>query len=641
MIKFAFFLFFVQASSESAECQAEWQKVLASQNPATSAGEDYQRMAFYSGFTINNLGNFDSCNKISIARYVVLTYQRPLPIVQTLCGPIVCTKEDYVNSTFEFIVGVPIEVEFPHKYQEDYYTHYSASAVLMLIFVFSVVGISVVATIIDYLSAGENNDLVWLNILSCFSLIRNVKTLFTRRSQEKLGKADNLDVLDAARVMSAGWIVYVHTVIISLYDGIVSNYDTVLDEFTHPHFTAIITGTYATDSFFWISAFLMTFFFLRHLEKTDSFSILALIQHFLHRFLRLSPTNYFIYLFFMSMQRYIGNGPMFYRVAEKSEQDECKDHFYANALYLNNIIPDNKGNTCFTPTNTLALDMQFFIFFSLVVVVYSKLSKVFGWILIALACICGVVTSGVIAAHYDLQVGIFNMTEQYSTRYFNKPYTRISPYALGVGSGIIFYSYRQLQNSGFVYDSFANTIANSMNNVYIRYTTFFLGLALINTFIWAQYDVYAHPGPYYKYDEWTDSGNAAFIAFERFGFGLGVTCILGPLLLGHLTWVVAFMTFIPWSFFSRLSIHIYLIHTPLHFLFYLSQKTVYEFNIFNMIFYGIDIFLLSCLCGLPILLLIEYPMLNFDKIINPRSVLPEEYQKLASEDSEKDRSKDN
>jgi hypothetical protein len=560
MFGFLLFFLFVQTESESVECQAEWQKILASQNPSTSLDENYQKMYAYSGFQLNSLGNYDSCNKISIARYVVLTYNILYPlIVQTFCGPIVCTKDDYLTSTLPFIQGTPIEVHFPHKYQEDYYSSYSASAILMLIFMFILIGITVIATIADYFSTGDRSDSMLYKSLLAFSLIKNVKVLLMQRSQQKLGKTDTLDILNAARVMSTGWIVLFHSFMIQVFITANSNYDSIFDEYGDSNNIIPLTAPYAVDTFFWIGGLLMAFFYIAEVERAANYSILDVLKHYMHRYFRISPAIFFAILFFWSLEKYLGNGPLFYNAAEKSMLLDCDKYMYTNILYLNNIIPDNKGNLCMIHTWSMAIDTQYFVFFTLVLLVYIKVSKLLGWLLIAASCCCGIVTSGIMAAKYDLLVGLpIAHSLEYYWYYYTKPYTRLAPYALGVAAGIILYSFRQ-QQQGKVYDRFANSIANAFNNAYFRYGMFFLGLCLINTFMFAQLDVYKHPGPDYEFEEWNEAQSSSFIAFERFGFGLGVMLVLMPLLLGHFSWIIEFMAYGPWSVFARISFCVYVI----------------------------------------------------------------------------------
>jgi peptidoglycan/LPS O-acetylase OafA/YrhL len=411
-----------------------------------------------------------------------------------------------------------------------------------------------------------------------------------------------------------------------------SNFESIFDKFGDSSYIISLTGPYAVDTFFWISGFFMAFFYISEVERASNYSTLDVLTHYLHRYLRLTPANFFALLFFWSMEKYLGNGPLFSHVAEKTQMIDCDKYMYSNILYLNNIIPDNKGNYCMLHTWSMGVDMQCFIFFTLVLLLYLKVSKLLGWLLIAASCCCGIVTSGIIAAKYDLLTGLpLAFKQEYVWYYYTKPYCRMAPYALGVGAGIILYSFRQ-QQQGKVFDRFANAIANAFDNVYFRCGMFFLGLCLINTFIFAQLDVYAHPGPDYEYQEWNEAQNSAFIAFEHFGFGLGVMLILMPMLLGHFRWIIAIMSYGPWNFFARISFCSYLVHASIINLAYLSEKTADEFNIFNTIRYVVFFFIFSNFCALPLVLVVELPIMNLEKLLIRPPQKFVEYMPLIQED---------
>ena len=46
----------------------------------------------------------------------------------------------------------------------------------------------------------------------------------------------------------------------------------------------------------------------------------------------------------MTLTRYIGSGPRWYH--PEDFMPECDDYWYTYAIFLNNFIPDNKGNFC-------------------------------------------------------------------------------------------------------------------------------------------------------------------------------------------------------------------------------------------------------------------------------------------------------
>mmetsp|Transcript_9249 Transcript_9249/g.9231 ORF Transcript_9249/g.9231 Transcript_9249/m.9231 type:complete len:157 (+) Transcript_9249:1244-1714(+) len=153
--------------------------------------------------------------------------------------------------------------------------------------------------------------------------------------------------------------------------------------------------------------------------------------------------------------------------------------------------------------------------------------------------ILSILSSGLIAHHFNLNaVPIAAESGQNGYWYYYvKPYCRIGPYGLGIISGLILYSYRKFQDNQITYDSTAIWVAKKFENIYFRYIACFIGLALININIFVLYDTFKHPGKGLTYPHWTDSENVAFIAFNKVTFGLGITLVLLPALLGHFNWI--------------------------------------------------------------------------------------------------------
>jgi peptidoglycan/LPS O-acetylase OafA/YrhL len=630
-------LFILQSHSASIECKSELDQMIAITNHSLVGNEHYQKMVQYSGITVNNLGNFDSCNEIDSARYVLFVHKNRNPrILQTLCGPISCSEEDYRALELPFLIHDPAHIVFPSKYQEDAYSTYTTSAILMIIFMFEVVGIAIIATICEYSLPEKQNYSTWYEILLCFSLIRNGKVLFLQRSKEKFGETNTFDVLDGARVMSIGWIILFHSLLVESKSNVLVNYDTIKDRMSGLDYILVITGSYAVDTFLWISGFLMTYFLLSEIEKTENYSYKNLFKLYLQRYARITPSLMVVILFFMSMEKYIGNGPLFYNISENQAMKECDDYLYTMPLYLNNFIPENKGNQCLSQAWYLAIDMQYFLAFSVVVLIYSKLNKALGWAILLFICCGGVISSGIVASSNDLKAGklIDLNKDEYNWYYYKKPYTRSPPYALAVASGFMLYSYRRFNDKKEIYDRFALAILKTLENRYTRVIAFALGVALINILIFFQYDLYSNPGANYEYEEWTKTENYTFIALERIGFGLGVTFILLPLLLGYFSGIVAFMACPVWSFFSRISYNVFLIHYPLMYLVFYSSKAVSELNIFNTIRNTAYFFVLSCVCALPIALLIEFPINNVLKLAFRESVQKPEYTLLKNHEDD-------
>lgn len=57
-------------------------------------------MARYSGRRLNDLGDFDSCNDLEEARYLLIHHERFLNIMLGLCVPASCGVEDLEELMF-------------------------------------------------------------------------------------------------------------------------------------------------------------------------------------------------------------------------------------------------------------------------------------------------------------------------------------------------------------------------------------------------------------------------------------------------------------------------------------------------------------------------------------------------------------
>ena len=138
-----------------------------------------------------------------------------------------------------------------------------------------------------------------------------------------------------------------------------------------------------------------------------------------------------------------------------------------------------------------------------------------------------------------------------------------------------------------------------------------------------------------------------FIAFERFIFGLGISLIFLPLLLGHFSIVSDFLSIYPFSVLSRLSFAMYLLNYNVIRMYLLSQKDMLAYNSYNTVRDSIFIFILCMIVAIPLTLIIEMPSINLEKLLcNTRIVKKkkdslkskEEYSLLLNQEKEQNKS---
>ena len=620
---FFLLLLVLEVLGDSSNCLLEWEYILSSStNPLLP--EYYSKMYIYSGFTINNLGNFESCNKIAEAKYVVKVYNKSPPLLLALCGPKVCTESDYLQLSLPTIpppLQSPYTVVFPTEYQESAYSNYTPGAIFMLILISALTALSIFASIADYFLSQNSKEILAIKAVLCFSITSNVQKLLTSRTQERLGKTDTLEILNAVRVMSIGWVVLGHTCINYIFIAATSNYDTLMDILTQPSYIVVYGAFYAVDTFFWLSGLLMAYLFIIEVNKKNKFTPGNLGLFYLHRYLRITPVFMFCLLFVWTMQVHLGSGPLWFDI--ESLIGDCEEYWFASLIYLNNFIANWESSSCLAVSWYLANDMQLFIISPIIILLYTKVSRLTGWVLILILCCINVISAGVIAWHYNLNPVLFALSNgnNYFDQYYSKPYNRVGPYVLGMACGFIIYSHRKYQDTKETYDCFALFIARLQEVWYVRVVSFVLGLGLINILIYSQLSTIQYPGDYNQYDSWSKNQNYAFIAFERPVYGLGLSLMILPMLLGHFKCISRVLSLYLWSVLARFAFVVYLIHFPIMQIIIKSQQNVMMVNDYNTIRDTCYFFIVSVVCAMPIVLLIEMPVGNLERLIFRRSGL--------------------
>ena len=606
------------AHGDQSECEAIWKKIYNSKYEPNDSSV-YSKMYQASGLTLNKIGDFESCNRIDHAKYVLIYCSDRPKYALTFCGPDVCTLKYYKKFTSVLnSYGCHPKISFPKENQERY-NEYTTGAIIMITITTIIICIVIFSTIVDIHSNENDRRSKSLKILLCFSLKVNGKVLLSA-SRERNGKKDPLEVLNAVRVMSLGWVLLGHVCLVIVKKTIISNYSEVMDVLISFEYTFVFALYYAVNTFFWLSGFLMCFLLLSSLDKKQKMSLKEFCLIYVHRYLRLTPLAMFLLFFLWTLVPYLGNGPLW--TGGGGMIGDCDEFWYTNLMYLNNMMPKFKGNKCIGVSWYLAADMQYCWIFPIVIVLYTQFRKEMGWICIGFLCIIGIIGSGFAEYIYRFSPSHLSSTE---SKLFDYQYTKlqshIGPYSLGVACGFIIYSYRKHQDTKIIYDKYALYIAKTQENKCIRIYTFIAGLVLLNIIFFATYDLHHYPGEDMSYNHWSFIGNLFYVAFENIIFTLGVTLVLLPLLLGHFQPIINFMSLYFWNVLAKLSYGGYLVNYYIIRITFESQKSALILsnveNFKNIIYF----FIFSIFLALPLFLCIESPATNLEKLLFERNTL--------------------
>lgn len=204
-------------------------------------------------------------------------------------------------------------------------------------------------------------------------------------------------------------------------------------------FSLVISAELAVDIFFWLSAFLSSYYLLIKMNDNDG-NIGSYLKIYFARIARLWPLYCFALLFFWKfLVLFGGDGPMFYMYETASE---CGKYWMWHLLFINNLIPWTAKDTCMNWTWYLANDMQFFLIIPLLVTLYYRKRQVFSILMAGIAFISVVIQMCVILAN-SLSVSYFTYKDEYWSIYYVKPYARIPGCLIGVLCGCTYYSFRR------------------------------------------------------------------------------------------------------------------------------------------------------------------------------------------------------
>ncbi|CAI5452121.1 unnamed protein product [Caenorhabditis angaria] len=248
----------------------------------------------------------------------------------------------------------------------------------------SIVILCIIAGFVDYFHArkfakseykriDDNSSTLWKMFMS-FSLYRNVKNIFRIKNCNRSGQVTSLNCI---RTISTVWVIFGHCSAIMV---LVCTNPMDLIDYTKTYIGLFMANAYyAVDTFFFISAFLLTFLWFKELKKRRAavMSPMGWIMFYVHRILRLTPVYYItIFFFTFVFTRLLRDAPVY--MSPAVQDDTCERNFWLNLLYIDNII-DSK-HICYVISWYLATDIQIYCLTPLLLLPFALGGKIAGLI---------------------------------------------------------------------------------------------------------------------------------------------------------------------------------------------------------------------------------------------------------------------
>ncbi|XP_071103106.1 O-acyltransferase like protein-like isoform X1 [Haliotis cracherodii] len=441
----------------------------------------------------------------------------------------------------------------------------------------------------DPLKAGSRKiGGVITDTLLCFSFPNNVASVLGE------GNTNILFCLNGVRFLSISWIVMGNSIsFIHKAPDTVENSVTGVEFAQSLWFQAIINCTFAADTFFILSGTLLSYNFLRGINKKtaagEKFKVTPklIILFYLHRIVRIWPCYLVVVMIFTNILPYMGQGPRWKYVSSTISQ--CKDHWWANVFFFSNFYKADE--MCMSWTYYLVNDFQFYLI-SPVILIPLVRSPRLGFTLIGFLVATQVVSVGIL--NNKINGNMLRMDSGYFSDVYAKPYCRVGVFAIGMMLGYI------LNKVG--------------RRVYLRKLLLLLGwLTSMCTMTFVVYVTYLENRV--GGSRWTAPQTALYEALARPAWGLAVSWVIFSCSIGQGGYIGKFLS---WNFFlplCRITFGIYLIH-PLVIVVVLgaTRNLVFLSPLELWLFY-VSILVTATALALVLMSCVEQPFVRLEKLI--------------------------
>ncbi|XP_041372351.1 O-acyltransferase like protein-like [Gigantopelta aegis] len=419
-------------------------------------------------------------------------------------------------------------------------------------------------------------------VFLCFAIQRNLERILGE------GNPNYLFCLNGVRVLSITWIVLGNTVSFLYREpNVVANVVEVPEAAQRFVFQFVINATFAADTFFILSGTLLAYNWMKQEEKKNKFTVKQLLMMYFHRFVRIAPCYYVLIMTYTNLLPYFGEGPGWKYTSDSIRQ--CKDHWWANALFISNFY--KADDMCMTWTYYLVNDFQFYLISPIVLIPLSRCPPL-AFVLIILLVLTQIVTTAVF--NKNINGNILRMTGGFFEDIYAKPYCRVGVFAIGIALGYAIYM--------------------AGRHVYFRKTPLVVGwcvaLCTLSVVVFITYDENRVGGTH-----WTGTQTAVYEALSRPAWGLGVSWIIFCCCIGQggiadkiLSWNV----FLP---LCRITYGIYLLHPLLIVLIVDTSKTLIYLDATSVL--NLFVFILVISMGLALMFMasVEGPIIRLETLL--------------------------
>ena len=517
-----------------------------------------------------------------------------------LCIPSSCSAEELRLGLQTKMPDVAVALSDGDCHVKDQETTFSAGDIVVMSIMCIVGSLMMLGTFIDVVKENATDEEATLSIavdtkfrgrlpetlqkiLLAFSVWTNGRKLLDTSSS-----SETLSCLHGIRFLSMTWVLLGHQYVFGLAVPWANTFS-VFKIFNSLPFAVVDNATVSVDSFFFLSGLLVAYIFMRNMERSGGkFNI---IMYYVHRYIRLTPLLAMVIAFICTLYVHLGDGPFWSQTAEQGTPEVCRNNWWRNLLYVNNLF--DTQTLCMGQTWYIAVDMQLFIASPIVLLplfFYPILGQIWLILLIALNMfITGYVT------WYNNLGPLDDSPDSTLTRYF-MPYCRYGAYLVGVYTGWFLHQRRR------------RPVKLSLPVVLAGWLSSALVACLI---VYGMYEYSTFPTSL----EPSRSVSVIYGAMNRPVWTMCLAWVVIACVHGYGGFINTLLSWRFWIPFSRITYCCYLVSIDTQIFFYASLRSVLYFDQTNAVYQFLATLCVVVAVATVFSLAFESPMLALEKII--------------------------
>ncbi|KAH8308550.1 hypothetical protein KR044_009133 [Drosophila immigrans] len=283
--------------------------------------------------------------------------------------------KDYVNLTAQMVQEKWCKYDAPVEFR--------AVDIVAIVFFSLIIVFLIASSVYDFVQTRNGGQKKPLYL--AFSVLHNAPKIFTVK---KVNSPNVIHCLNGLRCFSMMWVVFGHGYM-TFYDLPHINRNKYYTWLQTPYSMLVQNGSLCVDTFFFMSGLLMCWGAFREMERTKG--KLNIPMMYFHRYIRLTPVVAVVVLYIMSLYKYSGAGPMWFKLGIQDQR--CEKSWWATLIYVQNYA--FPYSICVSQSWYLAVDTQLYFLSPLFLIPLYKWGKkaLIPIVIFALLCLgCTVAT---------------------------------------------------------------------------------------------------------------------------------------------------------------------------------------------------------------------------------------------------------